>query len=127
MCKFVKNENNINMLYVIGMISGFINGFFTCGAGQIIIFYLVFIKKSDTYKSRGTSIAVLSLTSIVSLIAYIIAGTKVEFFKCLTVSLVSLICGVIGSKIMKKMNPNVLNLTSGILMAVLSVISMIKG
>ena len=68
------------MIYLIGCIAGFVNGFFTSGAGQIIIFYLIFLKKYDAHKSRGTSIAILSLTSCVSLIAYLIRE-KGELFK----------------------------------------------
>ena len=63
---FSINANNIIMIYFIGLISGFINGLFASGAGQILVFYLVFIKKMDTYKTRAVSIALLSLASIIS-------------------------------------------------------------
>ena len=110
------------MIYLVGSLSGFVNGFFTCGAGQIIIFYLVFIKNKDTHISRGTSIAVLSMTSIVSLIAYLFLN-KIEISKIVIVAILSLICGFFGSKIMKKINSKWLNLISGILMTVLAIIS----
>lgn len=127
MFKNEKNINNIIMIYIIGMLSGFVNGFFTCGAGQIIIFYLVFLKKYDTFKSRGTSIAVLSCASLISIISYFISGVTVEISKCIIVFLTSLAFGFVGSKIMKKFSANSLNLTSGALMVALSLISILRN
>lgn len=114
------------MIYLVSILSGLANGMFTCGAGQIIIFYLVFIMKNDTHKSRATSIAVLSCTSVISLIFYLMS-VKVEISKCIVVIVASLGLGVIASKLMSKINSKYLNLISGVLMTVLSVISIVKG
>ena len=114
------------MIYLIGILAGFANGFFTSGAGQIIIFYLVFIKKNDTHRSRATSIAVLSFTSVISLIYYLMK-IKVNILKCIIVAVISLIIGLIASKVMSKINSKYLNLISGVLMTALSIISLVRG
>lgn len=114
------------MIYVISFLSGIVNGFFTTGAGQILIFYLVFIKKEDTKKSRAVSIVVLSIVSIITLFMYL---KQVYIDKVLLILIVitSLFGGYIGSKIMQKIKSNILNLISGILVTVLSAIKLIQG
>ena len=106
------------MIYFIGLISGFINGLFASGAGQILVFYLVFIKKMDTYKTRAVSIALLSLASIISFCFYF-KFAKLEITKCIIAS-ISSIGGIIGSKTIKKLNANLLNLISGLFIMVLT-------
>ena len=108
------------MMFFIGSIAGFFNGFFTCGAGQIIIFYLIFIKKYDSHISRGTSVAILSITSIVSLIFHLI------ILKIVIVVMLSLLFGILGANIMKKINSKKLNLISGILMTVMVLINLCR-
>lgn len=107
------------MIYFIGLISGFINGLFASGAGQILVFYLVFIKKMNTYKTRAVSIALLSLASIISFCFYF-KFAKLEITKCIIIASISSIGGIIGSKIMKKLNANLLNLISGLFIMVLT-------
>jgi uncharacterized membrane protein YfcA len=108
------------MIYLIGLIAGFLNGFFASGAGHIIIFYLVFISKIDTHIGRAVSIAVLCITSI-----FTIVGLKdvvnFEIDKIIYLIIISGVCGVIGSKIMQKINSKVLNLVSGIIVAALAI------
>ena len=107
------------MIYFIGLLSGFLNGLFASGAGQILIFYLVFIKKQDTHKMRAVSVVILSLASIVSILFYS-NFVNFEIKKILEIIITSAIGGYIGAKLMKKINSNVLNLISGILIILLT-------
>ena len=113
------------MIYFLGLIIGFLNGFFTSGSGQILVFYLVFIKKFETHKSRALSICVLCISSIISLI-FLFEFSKIKIFEIIFITISSILFGVLGTKIMKKINSNILNLISGILLLVLSVIRFIS-
>jgi uncharacterized membrane protein YfcA len=108
------------MIYIIGLIAGFANGFFSTGAGNILVFYLVFILKIDSHIGRAVSIAVLCITSI-----YSIYGLRnvanLEVSKIILLILISGICGIIGSKIMHKIDSKILNLVSGIIVVSLSI------
>ncbi len=112
------------MIYIIGLIVGFLNGLFASGAGQILVFYLIFIKKLDTHLMRGVSVAVLSVASIISIFGY---SSFVEFdiLKIITIAIVAAITGFLGSKIMKKIPANYLNLISGVLILVLTIYKII--
>lgn len=113
------------MIYFLGLIIGFLNGFFTSGAGQVLVFYLVFIKKLETHKSRALCVFVLCISSIISLI-FLFDFPKINFFEIIFIIISSILFGVIGTKIMKNINSNILNLISGILLVVLSVIRFIN-
>ena len=113
------------MIYFLGLIVGFLNGFFSSGAGQVLVFYLIFIKKKDTHKSRALSVFLLSISSIISLI-FLLNFKELKILDIVVLVLSSLIFGAIGTKLMKKINSNMLNLISGSLILILSIIRFIS-
>lgn len=107
-------HNIIVMIYFVSILCGIANGFFAAAAGQLMIFYLVYILKNEAHKARATSIFCISLITIVSLIGYL-KLTKFKIFQVATVMICGLIFGVLGSTFMKKIKSNWLNLISGLL------------
>lgn len=114
------------MIYLIGLFVGFLNGLFASGAGQILVFYLIFIKKFDTHLMRAVSVAVLSAASIISIFGYS-SFVNLDFTKVIVLAIIAAITGVIGSKIMKKIPSNILNLISGILIVALTLYKLFFG
>lgn len=103
------------MIYFVSILCGVINGLFAAAAGQIMIFYLVFILKLESHKARATSIFCISLITIISLIGYF-RFAKFKTYQVLIVILCGLVFGNLGAKLMKKMKANWLNLISGAVM-----------
>lgn len=122
---FVFTQNITIMIYIVGIICGLINGLFASGAGQILVLYLIFIKKIDTYKSRATSVLCVSIVTVFSLYRYITIA-EFKIIEIIIVTLVGLIFGRIGTKLMTKLNPNILNLISGAIIASFSIYNLIK-
>ena len=114
------------MLYVGSLLAGVINGLFASGAGQILVFMYIYILNVDTHKSRATSIFSIGIVTLVSITRYI-SFMNYKLFDVITVVLCGLIFGLIGSKIMKKINPNFLNLLSGVVITVFSIYSIVRG
>ena len=79
---------------VANIIIGFTNGIFSSGAGQILLLYYIYLKKYDSKKE----IAILCIISI--------------------------IFGTLGNTMMKKMNSNILNLISGVILVAITAINM---
>lgn len=102
------------MIYFVSILCGVANGLFAAAAGQIMIFYLVFILKKEAHKARATSIFCISLITITSLIGYLKLA-KFKFFEVITVIICGLVFGILGSTAMKKIKSNWLNLLSGLL------------
>lgn len=114
------------MIYIIGLLVGLLNGLFASGAGQILVFYLIFIFKKDTYISRALSVSLLSISSIFAVFGY--GGIiKFELSKVILLVIIAIISGIIGSKVMKKIPADFLNLISGILIVSLTLYKILSG
>ena len=112
------------MIYIISFICGIINGLFASLAGQIMIFYLVFILKRDSHISRASCICAISIITIVSLIGYF-QFLEFDMKNIIIVTFCGLIFGVIGAKLMNRIKSQWLNLISGIVLTGLSVYKLV--
>lgn len=118
--------HTISMIYFGSFFAGIINGLFGSGAGQILVFILIFLLKSDTYKSRTTSILVMGAVTIVTIIRHL-TNIDLKISKIIIVVIVGLLFGVLGQKIMKKIPAGYLNIISGLLVLGLSLFSLLRG
>ena len=112
--------NNKNMIYLVGFFVGVLNSMFAAGSGQVLVFYLIYFLKLETHKVRALSVAVLSVSSMFAIFGY---RNVINFdYKIITpLIVIACISGIIGTKVMKKIPSNVLNLISGILLVILTV------
>ena len=113
------------MIYVGSLLSGVINGLFASGAGQIIVFLFIYFLKIETHTARATSVFLMGLVTIVTLIRYL-SFVKLEITHGIIVVGSGLIFGVLGSKLMKKLQPDYLNLISGIVIAGFAIYNIIR-
>lgn len=113
------------MIYVFSLISGFINGLFASGAGQILVFFLIFMQKQETHKARATSLLCTSIATIISITRYAsVVNIKISIL--IIVALCGIVFGNIGAKIMNKIEANKLNLLSGIVITFFSIYNLIN-
>lgn len=124
--KTSKITHTICMIYFGSFFAGIINGLFASGAGQILVFILIFILKQDTYSSRKLSVFVIGVTSILTLVRYV-RTVKTSLINVLIVGITGFILGKTGTKIMKKIDENILNICSGLLIAVLAIFKLIRS
>ena len=113
------------MIYILSLLSGVINGLFASGAGQIVVFLLIYILKIETHTARATSVFLMGLVTIVTFIRYL-TFIEVKLFHVIVVVIAGLIFGIIGSKIMKKIQPDYLNLISGIIVAGFAIYNILR-
>ena len=114
------------MIYVGSLLSGIINGLFASGAGQIIVFLFIYFLKIETHTARATSVFLMGIVTIITFIRYL-NFVNLEIIHIIIVILSGLIFGIVGSKIMKKLQPDYLNLISGIIIAGFAIYNIIKG
>lgn len=89
------------MVYAIGILGGFVSGFFGAGGGLIILPALVRIIDIDEYKARGTTLATILIAILVASIFY----SKFNYFDfamSLKIAIGGIIGGFIGAKIVEK-------------------------
>lgn len=114
------------MIYIIGLLVGILNGLFASGAGQVLVFYLIFILKKETHMARALSVAILSISSIFAIFGYS-KVVDLQINNIVTLIIIAIISGFIGTNLMKKIPENILNLMSGILIVSLTIYKMVTG
>ena len=114
------------IIYIVAILVGILNGLFASGAGQVLVFYLIFIKKMDTHLTRALSVSILSISSIFAIFGYK-SMIKFDITKIILLIIIAVISGAIGSKLMKKIPSNILNLVSGLLISGLTIYKMFFG
>jgi len=102
---------------VIGLFTGFINGVFGSGGGTLLVPILNNILKVEEHKSHSTALAVIVFLSTTSSVIYISKGT---FDINLTVqaAIGSIIGGIIGAKLLNKVNGKFLRIGFGVVMII---------
>jgi uncharacterized membrane protein YfcA len=104
-------KNNFK-LYILGFITGLINGVFGSGGGMIIVPALVFILGLKDYKAHATAISIILPISIISTIVYFFNNSiplKISFL----VMLGGLVGSFIGAKILNKIPAKILRKVFG--------------
>lgn len=117
--------NNKYMIYFICFLVGVLNAMFASGSGQILVLYLITYLKIETHKVRKVSVAVLSMSSILALSGYKNL-VHFEINKIILLITISVFTGIIGTKIMKKIPAQILNLLSGVLLVGLTLFKLLK-
>ena len=113
------------MIYVGSLLAGLINGLFASGAGQIVVFMFIYFLKIETHTARATSVCLIGLVTIVTLIRYL-GFVKLEKVHVIVVIITGVVFGIIGSKLMRKIQPDYLNLISGIVVAGFAIYNLLK-
>ena len=108
---------------VANIIIGFTNGIFSSGAGQILLLYYIYLKKYDSKNIRNLSLIIMPLISIPSLIYYF-SKIEINAIEIAILCIISIIFGTLGNTMMKKMNSNILNLISGVILVAITAINM---
>lgn len=105
------------------MLVGIINGIFTSGAGQILVFYYVYVLKKDTKEAREKSLMIMPIISIISMVLYI-RKNNVTLKNIVFLIGISATFGTLGNVVMKKINPTILNIISGLFLIMFSLIGL---
>ena len=94
---------DITFLILVGIIIGFINGFFGGGGGMICVPLLIYLLKLKDKIAHATAILIMLPISLVSSIIYFF-NINIELNVTLFVILGSIIGGIIGAFLLKKLS-----------------------
>lgn len=97
----MKNFKNNTLLIVTGVITGAINGFFGGGGGMVVVPMLNKLLHYETKFSHATALCIILPVSIISGLTYI-ANKEFDLLICIAVTVGSVIGGVIGALLLKK-------------------------
>lgn len=94
---------------VIGLLAGFVSGFFSTGGGLILVPAFVYLLKMNSQKARGTSIfCILSMVITSSFFYY--KGNYINWRTAVLCGIGGAIGGYFGAKLLKKLPEKILKI-----------------
>ncbi|MEG2711521.1 MAG: sulfite exporter TauE/SafE family protein [Clostridia bacterium] len=109
----------------MSVLVGFLNGLLAAGAGHLLVFYLIYIKKIESHKARITSMSLMGIASIVTVFVYL-TQIKVDYILVAGISVISVIMGYVGVVFMNKIESERLNLISAVTVFIVCIYKLFK-
>ena len=112
-----KKKEKLSKIFMMisGVMIGVINGFFGGGGGMLCVPILEKVFKMKTKNAHSTALLVMLPLSIVSGVIYLL-NKNVDMFTLGLVGIGTLIGGVLGTFVIKKINSNVLSIIFALIM-----------
>ena len=107
-------ENNNKILDIlklvgVGVLSGLINGFFGAGGGLLLVPLITYVKKDESKMAHATTLVCVMFMCVASSIIYYVKK-QIDYKLILVCGIGSLIGSLIGTKLLKKLKNNIIDL-----------------
>ena len=109
MSKNTLMNKSIFLYLLAGFIAGIISGFFGAGGGMILVPFMTLIMKDEEIKSRATTILCIFFMVIVSSFFYY-KQDFVDWNVAIKCSIGGILGGIIGSKLLIKLDKKILKI-----------------
>ncbi|MBR7172358.1 MAG: sulfite exporter TauE/SafE family protein [Clostridia bacterium] len=114
----MENKNkffDILKLVGVGVVSGIINGFFGAGGGLLLVPLISFVQKDNSKKAHATTLVCVMFMCIASSVIYFLKK-QIDYKLVLVCGIGSLIGSLVGTKLLKNLKNNIIDLVfSGVL------------
>lgn len=87
---------------IIGLLAGFVSGFFSTGGGLILVPAFIYLLKVDSKKARGTTIFCI-LPMVITSSFFYYKGNYIDWKIALFCAIGGTIGGYIGAKLLKRL------------------------
>ena len=87
---------------IIGLLAGFVSGFFSTGGGLILVPAFIYLLKVDSKKARGTTIFCI-LPMVITSSFFYYRGNYIDWKIALFCAIGGTIGGYIGAKLLKRL------------------------
>lgn len=116
----LKKFFDILKLAGVGIVAGFINGFFGAGGGLLLVPMINYVQKDESKVAHATTLACVLFMCLASSIFYFVKK-QVDFNLILFCSIGSVVGGVVGTKLLKKLKNNVIDLIFSVVLVIAGV------
>ena len=94
---------------IIGLLAGFVSGFFSTGGGLILVPAFIYILEMDSQKARGTSIFCI-LPMVITSSFFYYKGNYINWKIALLCGIGGAIGGYFGARLLKKLPEKILKI-----------------
>ncbi len=109
MSKNTLMNKSIFLYLLAGFLAGIISGFFGAGGGMILVPFMTLIMKNEEVKSRATTILCIFFMVLVSSFFYY-KQDSVDWIIAIKCSMGGILGGIIGSKLLIKLDKKILKI-----------------
>lgn len=117
---------NIFSLSFQGLIDGAITGIVGAGGGFLIVPALVFVSKLDIRIAISTSLAIISLKTIIGFLGSLNKSPNIDYIFLSIFTFLAIVGMVVGIKLSKKLNPDALKKYFGIFVIICAIYILLK-
>ena len=104
---------------IIGLLAGFISGFFASGGGMILVPALVYFLNTSEIESRATSTYCIIPIVIISAVFYF-KGNYIDWGLAILCAIGGIVGGIIGTKLLMRLSDNKLKILFSIFLIYMS-------
>ena len=115
---------DILKLVLVGIVAGFINGFFGAGGGLLLVPMIHYFCKQNTKIAHATTLVCVLFMCVASSVLYIVKG-QVDYWLFLCCSIGGIVGGFIGTKLLKKLKNKVIDLVFSLVLICAGVLMLI--
>ena len=115
-----KNLSNIFKLIGVGFVAGFVNGFFGAGGGLLLVPMIAHVGDKNSKVAHATTLACVLVMCLASSVFYFVKK-QVDFKLWLVCGIGSLIGGFLGTRLLKNLKNNVIDLVFSLVLVLAGV------
>lgn len=104
----------------VGLIAGFINGFFGAGGGLLIVPLISYVANDDSKTAHATTLMCVMFMCIASSVIYFVKH-QLDYKLILLCSIGGLIGSLVGTKLLKKLKNKIIDLIFSLVLVVAGV------
>ena len=120
-----KAKKKTLLALVLGFLIGVECGFMGSAGGVLMLMVLTMLLGMDTKLAVGTSSLVMMLVALTGAVSHVAIGAQVELLPAIVVTVTCTIGAVWSSKFANKVSERVLNVSAGIVLLLVSVVSLL--
>ena len=110
---------------ILGFLIGVECGFMGSAGGVLMLMVLTMVMGMDTKLAVGTSSMVMTLVALTGAVSHVAMGAKMELLPAIVITVTCTIAAVLSSKFANKVEEKTLNRVAGVVLIVVSVLSLI--
>lgn len=110
---------------LLGFLIGVECGFMGSAGGVLMLMVLTLVMGMDTKLAVGTSSMVMTLVALTGAVSHVAMGAKMELLPAIVITVTCTIAAVLSSKFANKVEEKTLNRVAGVVLIVVSVLSLV--
>lgn len=122
-----KQQKKTLLAVILAFVIGVECGFMGSAGGALMLMMLTIVLGMDTKLAVGTNSMIIALVALTGAVSHVAMGAQVELIPGIIVTVVCTAAAVVSARFANKVSERVLNVSTGIVLIAVSLLSLILG